>query len=155
MKILSVIHNNRRHEFQVKTRRGIYSFPYSRLELRPSRENPIVEASVDRDLGSEGFTYKLLSGAEATVHLDAVLDFNEDPAFLTDVLLYKLTVEARRRVAQSRVGTRELSRLLGTSASQLYRLLDPTNYRKSVRQMIELLHALDCDVDFIVRQRRA
>jgi hypothetical protein len=155
MKILSVTHNNRRREFQVKTRRGDYDFPYSRLELKPSRENPIVEVAVDRELGSEAFTYKLLSGAEATVHVDAVLDFNEDPAFLTDALLYKLTVEARRRADQSPVGTRELSRRLGTSASQLYRLLDPTNYRKSVRQMLELLHALDCEVEFVVKRRRA
>lgn len=155
MKILSVSLNNRRREFQVKTRRGVYGFPYSRLEKRPTRENPIVEVLVDRELGSEGFTYRLLSGTEATIHLDAVLDFNEDPAFLTDALLYRLTVEARRRAEQSPVGTRELSRRLGTSASQLYRLMDPTNYRKSVRQMIELLHALDCEVDFIVKRRRA
>jgi len=155
MKILSVTNNTRRRELQVKTRRGVYPFPYSRLDPKPSRANPIIDVSVDCEIGSEGFTYCLLSGGEATVHVDAVLDFNEDPAYLTDALLYRLTVEARRRADQSSVGTRELSRRLRTSASQLYRLLEPTNYRKSVRQMIELLHALDCDVDFVVKRRRA
>jgi hypothetical protein len=155
MKILSVANNTRRRKLQVKTRRGVYPFPYSRLKPKPSRANPIIDVYVDREIGDEGFTYSLLSGGEATVHVDAVLDFNEDPAYLTDALLYRLTVEARRRADQSSVGTRQLSRRLGTSASQLYRLLEPTNYRKSVRQMIELLHALDCDVDFVVKRRRA
>ena len=41
-------------------------------------------------------------------------------------------------------------RRLGTSAAQLYRLLDQTNYRKSVDQVLNLLHVLDCDVDLIV-----
>lgn len=155
MKVQSVAVNNRRREFQVKTRRGTYPFPYSRLPLRPSAQDPIARVQVDRELGSEGFTYELASGKEATIHLDAVLAFNEDPEYLTDMLLYKLTVEARRRVKTGRAGTRELARRLGTSASQLYRLLDPTNYRKSVRQMLELLHALDCHVDFVVRQRKS
>ena len=155
MKIQSVTHNNRRREFLVKTRRGIYGFPYSRLDVKPSSENPILEVFVDPEIGGEGFTYKLLSRAEDTVPLDAVLDFNEDPSYLTEALLYKLTVEARRQADQGSVGIRELSRRLGTSASQLYRLLDPTNYRKSVRQMIELLHALDCDVDFVIKRRQA
>lgn len=155
MKIQNVSANNKRREFQLKTRRGIYSFPYSRLELKPSRENPITEVSVDPELGNEGFTYKLLSGDEGSIHMDAVLDFNEDPSYLTDLLLYNLTAEALRHMDKSQIGTRELTRRLGTSTSQLYRLLDTTNYRKSVRQMIELLHALDCEVDFIVKKRRA
>ena len=155
MKIQSVSPNNRKREFQVKTRRGVYSFPYSRLDLRPSRDNPITQVSVDRELGNEGFTYKLLSGDEASVHVDAVLDFNEDPSYVADTLLYKLTVEARRRLDKSGVGTRELTRCLGTSTSQLYRLLDTTNYRKSFHQMIQLFHALDCEVDFVVKEERA
>lgn len=40
---------------------------------------------------------------------------------------------------------------LGTSAAQFYRLLDQTNYRKSVDQVLSLLHVLDCDVDLVVR----
>ena len=41
--------------------------------------------------------------------------------------------------------TRPLRRQ-GTSPTQLYRLLDQTNYRKSVDQMLQLLQVLDCDV---------
>ena len=39
--------------------------------------------------------------------------------------------------------------------SQLYRLLDQTNYRKLVDQLLSLLAALDCDVDLVVRARTA
>jgi hypothetical protein len=46
-------------------------------------------------------------------------------------------------------------RRVGTSPAQLYRLLDTTNQRKSVDQMLRLLQALDCEVDLVVRARRA
>ena len=44
---------------------------------------------------------------------------------------------------------------LGTSATQFYRLLDQTNDRKSIDQMLMLLHVLNCDVDLIVRPKSA
>jgi len=44
-------------------------------------------------------------------------------------------------------------RALGTSASQLYRLLDPTNRSKSVGQMIALLHVLGREVDVVVKPK--
>jgi hypothetical protein len=42
-----------------------------------------------------------------------------------------------------------------TSPAQFYRLLDQTNYRKSVDQLPRLLQALDCDVDLVVRTKSA
>ena len=50
---------------------------------------------------------------------------------------------------------REISRRLRTSATQLYRLLDQTNTRKSVDQLLALLQVLDCDVDLVVRTKTA
>jgi hypothetical protein len=110
---------------------------------------------VDQELGSEGFTYSLRSGREATVHIEDVLEYNEDPDHLRDLLLYRLTIEAQKRVAATPLAKREIVRRLGTSATQLYRLLDQTNYRKSVDQLLRLLQVLDCDVDFIVRAKSA
>ena len=46
-------------------------------------------------------------------------------------------------------------RRLGTSAAQLYRLLDQTNYRKSIDQVLALLQVLNCDVDLVVRGKTA
>ena len=57
------------------------------------------------------------------------------------------------RSSTSRPAKREVARLLATSQAQLYRLLDQTNYRKSVDQMLGLLRVLRCDVDFVIRER--
>jgi len=67
------------------------------------------------------------------VHIDHVLEYNKDPAYLADMVLYKLTVWAQEEVEKSDLTTRELIRRLGISPAQFYRLLDQTNYRKSMR----------------------
>ena len=155
MKIRSVTINNRKKGFQVRVARTALWFPYGKLEVRPSSHDPVVRAIVDAELGREGFTYQLKSGKEGTVHVEQVLEYNQDPGYLRDLLLYKLTLEARKRVARSALSRREIIRRLGTSAAQFYRLLDPTNYRKSVDRLLSLLHVLDCDVDLVVRAKSA
>ncbi len=74
---------------------------------------------------------------------------------MRDLLLYKLTIEAQARMESTPLSKRELARRLKTSLTQIYRLLDQTNYRKSVDQVLGLLRVLDCDVDFVVRTRSA
>jgi len=74
---------------------------------------------------------------------------------MRDLLLYKLTIEARARIETTPLSKRELARRLKTSLTQIYRLLDQTNYRKSVDQVLGLLRVLDCDVDFVVKTRSA
>lgn len=58
------------------------------------------------------------------------------------------------RFEASDLSAREVARALGTSPAQLYRLLDPTNYTKSVRQLLSLLYVLACDVEVEVTERR-
>jgi hypothetical protein len=82
-------------------------------------------------------------------------DRNQDPRYLRELLLYRLTLEAQKRVKESPLSKREIVRRLGTSAAQLYRLLDQTNYRKSVDQVLALLQVLNCDVDLVVRTKTA
>ena len=79
----------------------------------------------------------------------------QDPAYLRDLLLYQLTLEAQKRIAESPLSKREIMRRLGTSAAQLYRLLDQTNYRKSIDQVLALLQVLNCEIDLIVRTKTA
>ncbi len=155
MKISRVTANNRRKGFEIIAGRRPYFFPYAKLEVRPTPSNKITKAYVDQDIGREGFTYALESGQESTVHLDHVLEYNQDPGYMRDLLLYKLTVEAQRRVERSPLSRRELIRRLGTSPAQFYRLLDQTNYRKSVDQLLSLLRILDCDVDLVIKGRAA
>jgi hypothetical protein len=70
---------------------------------------------------------------------------------MRDLLLYRLTLEAQKRVRRSSLSRRELIRKLRTSPAQFYRLLDQTNYRKSVDQLLSLLRILDCEVEVVVR----
>lgn len=153
MKIQSVAHNNRKKSFQVKVSNKLLHLPYSKVEPRPTQDDPIARVEVDKELGREGFTFVLESGKEGTVHSEQVLEYNQDPHYLRDALLYKLTVEAQKRVEKSPLSKREIIRRLQTSATQFYRLLDQTNYRKSVDQLLSLLHVLDCDVDLLVRTK--
>ncbi|MGH8058173.1 MAG: hypothetical protein ACREOH_13220, partial [Candidatus Entotheonellia bacterium] len=130
-------------------------YPYAKVDPQPTAGDPIARVFVDRELGREGFTYVLESGEEGTVHIEQVFEYNQDPVYLRDLLLYKLTLEAQKRVDASPLSKREIIRRLGTSAAQFYRLLDQTNYRKSVDQLLSLLHVLDCDVDLVVRAKGA
>lgn len=150
MKIRAVEANNRKKAFELSTSRGVFTYPYAKLELPPGSNDRVREVHPDPETGDEAFTYRLESGAEDTVHLDAVLEYNQDPSYLNEVLLHKLSVEARRAVDESGVSKRELTRRLATSASQLYRLLDPGNPNKSVGQLLALLHLLGRKVDVIV-----
>lgn len=155
MKITNVEASPRKQAFEVRTPKGAFELPYGKVVPAPSETDRVSAVHVDDELGREAFTYELQSGAEGTVHIDQVLDYHQDPAYMADLLLYKMTVEAQDRLERSGVGIRQLARRLKTSPSQLYRLLDTTNYRKSVRQMLTLLHALDCEVDLVVRDREA
>jgi hypothetical protein len=154
VKIRGVVANNRRKAFEVRTNARSYPFPYALLRLRPTRENRVREVFPDEELGLEGFTYRLEDGSEDTVPIDAVLEYNRDPDHLTELLLHKLTLEARTALEESDLSKREVIRRLGTSASQLYRLLDPAYQAKSVGQMVSLLHLLGRSVDVVVTPRR-
>lgn len=155
MKIRAITANNRTRAFEVRTARGPLVFPFAKATPAPTAEDPIDELFVDADAGREAFTYVLRSGRTGTVHVEQVLEYNRDPSYQRDQLLYRLTVEAQARLAVSPLAKREIMRRLGTSAAQFYRLLDQTNYRKSIDQMLALLQVLDCDVDVVLRSRSA
>jgi len=155
MKIRSVVANNRRRAFEVHTSKKGWTIPFAQARPAPTADDPVRRVFVDDELGREGFTYLLASGREGSVHMEQVLEYNRDPAYLRDELLYKLTIEAQKRVRISRLSRRELIRRLGTSASQFYRLLDQTNYKKSIDQLLSLLQVLNCRVDLVVKGKTA
>jgi len=155
VKIRSVEANNRKRMFEVRVGTAVLPFPYSKADPAPGPDELVAWVMVDEELGREAFGFELRSGRSGTVHVEQVLEYNQDPSYLRDLLLYRLTLEAQARVAASPLSKREIARRLGTSAAQLYRLLDQTNYAKSIDQMLSLLRVLDCDVDLVVRARTA
>ena len=156
MKISRVRANNRKARLELTVRSGeVYPFPYSRMEPRPTSKDRIASVFVDRELGGEAVSYVLESGAEGAVHIEHALEYNEDPATLSELLLHRLTVEARRAMETAELSRREVARRLGTSVPQVYRLLDPTNTNKNLGQVVELLGVLGRDVQFFVKPRSA
>ena len=156
MKLRRVRVNNRKRHLELETRSGRrLPVPFARLSPRPTVADRIADAWVDPELGREGVTYRLASGAEGSVHVDHALDYNRDPGYVAEVLVHRLTVEAAKRVAAAGLSRRELARRLGTSVPQLYRLLDPANNRKSFLQLVALLDVLDCEVHVSIRRRPA
>lgn len=156
MKIRGVTVNNRKKEFAVTVYSGAtYSFPYSEADPPPVPENPIEEVVVDKELGKEAITYTLESGEEGSVHIEQILEYNEDPKYLAELLTYRLSLEAQECIKTSALSRRQIAKRLKTSVPQLYRLLDPTNAKKSMKQLVALLHILNCDVDLVVKKRAA
>jgi len=156
MKICDVAVNNRKRQIELTVQTGkVLPVPFARLDPQPTPEDRLVRVYVDEELANEAVTYALESGAEGTVHVDQALECNEDPGYLADILVHKLTVEARRHVDRSGFSRRELARRLSTSVPQLYRLLDPVNTRKNLGQLVALLHLLGCDVELVIHPRHA
>jgi hypothetical protein len=127
--------------------------PYSKADPVPSPTDPIVGVLVDPELGREAFTYTVRSGIERSVHIDSVLEYNEDPSYLARLTMYQLTELARSKFESSELSSREVARRLGTSPAQLYRLLDTTNYTKSLQQLFSLLYLFGYEVDVSIRER--
>jgi hypothetical protein len=155
VKITSVKANNHRRAFEVACAKGEFTFPYEKADPPPTRDDPIIKLFIDPEVGNEGFSYVLASGCDGCVLLDWVFDYNEEPGYMRDLLLYNLTVQAVKRLETTRLSKREIIRRLSTSPAQFYRLIDPTNYRKSVDKMLSLLQVLGCEVELVVRDRRS
>lgn len=153
MKIQSVQFNNRRKVFILDTDKGKLEFPYACAEPRPIQGNYVREAYVDADLGDEGFTYRLQSGEEGTLHGDAVLEQNQDPDYLSELMLYHLTLALQQTIEESPLSKREIIRKARMTAPQFYRLLNPGNSRKSVGQIFRVLYALNREVEFSIHER--
>ncbi len=75
------------------------SFPYAKADVPPTTEDPVARLLIGtEELGGQGLTYYLRSGAEGTVMADWVLEYNLDPDYMRDALLYRLTCEAQDRM---------------------------------------------------------
>lgn len=147
MKIKSVEIDNRRKRICILTAKGEFALPFVKLSKVPSSEDKITEIYIDKELGKEAVTYVLESGHEDSIHLDVFLDFNKEPDFLKKIFLFKLTDKAQQALKESKLSKNEVCRRLKTSPSQLARLLDTTNEKKSVDKMLELLAVLGVSVE--------
>jgi|FLYM01.1.fsa_nt_gi hypothetical protein len=145
-KITNVTLNQRKKQIEIQIKDQSWSLPFSKLMTPPSPQDPIVDIWIDSEMGSKGVTYVLLSGNTDSVPLDAFLDFNRDPELIREMELHRLTLVACAAVEKSGLSKRDLSRRMGTSMSQLLRVLDPANSKKTFDQLLKLFTVLGHDV---------
>ena len=149
MKIKEVRLNFKKKSVEIKPSKGAsLSIPFVKLPKVPTLKDPLISAIVDADLAHRAVTIQYKSGAEESVHLDAFLEYNQDPSHLRELALHDLTLRACEYLEASGLSKHEVIRRLGTSPSQLYRLLDPANTRKSIDEMIKLLAILGYRVEW-------
>jgi len=155
MKIRNIEINNKKKTFFVNTGKSTYNYPFAKLDPVPLKNNPLANFWIDDDFGGDAFSFELEDGKTGTVHIDHVLEYNRDPNYMTELLLYKLTIEAKRHVEATNLSNREIIRRLGTSPAQYYRLLDQTNVTKSVNKMFNLLQVLGCEIDVVFKDENS
>jgi hypothetical protein len=155
VKVGRVTVNTRERAFHVRLGRTTFRFPFVKTDPVPTANDPVVRVSADPELANQGFSFVLASGKEGSVLADQVLEYNQDPRLLRKLTLHELTAHALEALERSRLSRRELIRRLETSPSQFYRLIDPTNYQKTVDQMLALLNVLGCEVEFTVKDKSA
>jgi len=152
MKITKAGHNNKRKAFELRLGSKEYSYPYAKADPMPTPKNPIVSIYPDDELGREAFTYVLKDNSEGTIHADNVLEYHRDPKLMLELFIHNLSVQVLKRLEKSEFSKREMSRRLGTSPAQLYRLLDAGRTAKSIPQLLAILHTMDYDIDLVIKK---
>ena len=80
---------------------------------------------MDEDAGREAFTYVLHSGRTGTVHVEQVLEYNRDPTYLRDLLLYGILSRYQRScrdAARSMSELHALSIMISLAADRVHEL---------------------------------
>ncbi len=134
-KFKDVVFDNKKRLFRLEYSTGLrINCPYSALGIREK----VVEAGPDIEVGGHSFYFVLKSGRREYVPYDQPLSISQAPEYMKHQALYEITKAINKYIKKEKVPKRELARRLGTSLSQLSRLLDPTNYKKELSRLIEI-----------------
>lgn len=132
--------DNRKRVFYLQYTSGLkMECPYSALGIR----GKVIEAGPDSETGRHSFYFTLENGRKEFVPFDQPLYIVQNPEYVKEQTLYEVTKQLHEFIKESKVSKRELARRLGTSLSQLSRLLDATNYKKGLSRLIELAAMLN------------
>ncbi|MBI2981330.1 MAG: hypothetical protein HYY44_03370 [Deltaproteobacteria bacterium] len=132
--------DNKKRVFHLEYTSGLrIDCPYSALGFR----GKVLESSPDNETGQHSFYFVLDSGKKEFVPYDQPLHIVQNPEYVKQYTLYEVTKQINEFIKRGNVSKRELARRLGTSLSQLSRLLDTTNYKKELSRLIELAAMLN------------
>lgn len=139
-KFKKVIHDNKKRVFHLEYTSGLkVDCPYSSLGIKEK----VLDAAPDEEAGEHSFYFVLESGRKDYVPYDQPLHIAQVPEYVKEQALYEITKAINEFIREGKVSKRELTRRLGTSMSQLSRLLDPTNYKKELSRLIEIAAMLN------------
>lgn len=139
-KFKTVVHDNKKRMFHLEYTSGLkIECPYSALGIKKL----VVDAAPDKESGCHSFYFDLENGGREFVPFDQPLHIVQNPEYVRQQTLYEVTKQLNEFIKKSKVSKRELARRLGTSLSQLSRLLDTTNYKKELSRLIELAAMLN------------
>lgn len=139
-KFKKVTFDNKKRVFHLEYTSGLnVDCPYSALSIREK----VIEAAPDPEVGDHSFYFVLESGKKDYVPYDQPLHISQNPEYLKQQTLYEMTKAINEFIRKEKVPKRELARRLGTSMSQLSRILDTTNYKKELSRLIEIAAMLN------------
>lgn len=139
-KFKTVAPDNKKRVFHLEYTSGLkIECPYSALGIR----GKVIEAAPDHETDRHSFYFILDNGKNDFVPFDQPLHIAQHPEYVRQHTLYEVTKQLNEFINRSRASKRELARRLGTSVSQLARLLDTTNYKKELSRLIELAALLN------------
>lgn len=149
-KFKKAAYDNKKRVFHLEYTTGLkLDCPYSALGIR----NKVVEAGPDPEVGGHSFYFVLDSGKKDYVPYDQPLHIAQNPEYLKEQTLFEVTKQLNEFIENAEISKRELARRLGTSMSQLLRLLDPTNYKKELSRLIEIAAMLN--YEFVWKFKKA
>lgn len=139
-KFKKVTFDNKKRIFHLEYTSGLkVDCPYSSLGIREK----VTGAAPDAEVGEHSFYFVLESGKKDYVPYDQPLHIVQNPEYAKEQTLYQMTKAINEFLRKEKVPKRELARRLGTSMSQLARLLDTTNYKKELSRLIEIAAMLN------------
>jgi hypothetical protein len=140
MRFKKIDFNNRKKIFILEYTSGlVIECPYFSFGIKHN----IVDAGTDREVGNHSFYFILENGYKDYVPFDQPLHIVQNPDYILEETLYKMTGQLNKFIVSSRISKRQLARLLKTSVSQLNRILDPANYKKDIGRLIEIAALLN------------
>lgn len=132
--------DNKKRVFHLEYTSGLkIECPYSALGI----QEKVVEAMPDSETRGHSFCFMLENGKKEFVPYDQPLHIVQNPEYVKQQTLYEVTKQLNEFIKLAKTPKRELARRLGTSLSQLSRLLDTTNYKKELSRLIELAAMLN------------
>ena len=129
-------------------------YPFALLDPQPSVYDRFDRWYTDEAQEQSRIWYVLHSGKKGVLTVEQVLEFYREPSDLKQRMLSELTLAALEEIKNTGFSQRQILKRLRTSPSQLSRILDPSNERKSVDGILALLEVLGCKVDVRVRRKR-